>query len=126
MKDITHSILIGGALAAALAASGGAQAQGRAPWDGGEVIARKDNGAGGEILLTTMQCTEGRVIFSSDLRGCAKVLLPDRLYVTWDGGGTSILSTDGWIPISGSAPGDLLPKLPKPPHAQPAVIRRTP
>ena len=121
MKDITHTAirfgLIGGALAAALAVSCGAQAQGRAPWDGGEVIARKENGAGGEILLTTMQCTEGRVIFSSDLRGCVAVLLPDRLYVTWDGGGTSILSTDGWIPISSSAPA---------PHAQPAVIRRTP
>lgn len=118
MKDTTHSCrftLIGAALAAALSASGGAQAQGRAPWDGGEVIARKENGAGGEILLTTMQCTEGRVIFSSDLRGCVQVLLPDRLYVTWDGGGTSILSMAGWIPISGSAPA---------PHAEPAVIRR--
>jgi hypothetical protein len=101
MKDFTHSALryalIGAALAGALAASGGAQAQDI------EILANRTNGEGGEMLLTSATCDGlGHIVMTSNSRGgetiqgCGHVLNPGRFRISWDSGQRSILTMDGW------------------------------
>jgi hypothetical protein len=125
-KDIRHSLyrltLIGTALAVSLTASGGAEAEVQ------HVVATAETADGAEILMTSVACggnngrdvlwlaRDGRVI----QHGCAVVLLPDRLYISSDSGHTYVVPRGSFVTVT-AAPRDLLA-----PHAEPAVIRRTP
>lgn len=103
MKEITHSIcrftLIGGALAAALAASGGAQAQIQ------HIVATARINGGGEMLMTSVTCgTNGKEVLvlaagSSRVthRACAAPLLPDRLYILWDDGDADVVPSSSFL-----------------------------
>ena len=74
---------------------------------GQQVTFRYPNEAGGQMLLTTKTCADsedGRIIISSPangypvIHGCAYLLPPDQVYISWDGGETTVLPSDGWTP----------------------------
>ena len=91
----------------AVAALGLVLAGAHGPAEGMEIIGRMENGAGGEMLVTSAKCAgseNGRIIMSSGpnggqtIHGCAYLLPPDRLYVSWDRGDTTVLPLYGWTP----------------------------
>lgn len=153
MKDITKTAirftLVGTALAAALAASGGAEAT--------EVIGIVENNVGGEILLTDTKCGakgKGRITMATDVGGpvtsygCAHPLPPDRALVQWNNGAATVIPMRRWAPENTTGrslksfsraeldmlfmrqawfEGVPLDNEPAPaPRAKPAVIRRDP
>ena len=67
-----------------------------------QVLARTANNVGGEIVIKNVKCGSGNVIISSNrgggnsLHGCLTTMGSERFYVSWDDGGTSVLSAYGW------------------------------
>lgn len=73
------------------------------------IVATFDNGAGGETLLTDAPChnnSAGRIVISTGeggvliLKGCAVALPPDRILVSWDGGGASIFKSSNFTLVN--------------------------
>lgn len=120
MNDTTHSIirltLIGAALAASLA-SAGARAEAQQVQ---HIIATTGTDGGGEILMTSVTCGNGREVLwlapggQVTHRGCASPLLPDRLYISSDSGHTWVVPRDSFVTAATTAP--------RAPHAEPAVF----
>jgi hypothetical protein len=123
LKDTIHSgirfTLIGAALAVSLAASAGAEAQ-----QVQHIIATVGTDGGGEWLMTSVTCgstNKGRAVLALTRngrvthRGCAVLLLPDRLYISWDGGYTSVIPRGHFVTAATAL---AVPA----PHAKPAIF----
>lgn len=126
MKDITHSLcrftLIGAALAAALAASGGAQA---------DILGSIPTQEGGEFLLVSSGCgseKNGWLVVATDdggrvsHKGCTYPVNDGRAMIEWSDGNLSVIPNQWHLTKAGKRvkaeqARDLLA-----PHAEPAVF----